>query len=134
MTMIAWVGLLSACIATATLAQAPAKPNGAMRLEADHREASRQMFTVDWRAPSGIEGFTTYFPDGLFVSTVKLKDGSQVHNVGSYRIAGDSWCQTPRAPNSKETCSLGYRTGENAYEAWNADGTFAVHWSFRLKK
>jgi hypothetical protein len=35
-----------------------------------------------------IEGFTTYFPDGLFVTTMKLKDGALVHNLGSYRIAG----------------------------------------------
>jgi hypothetical protein len=130
-------GLIVALVASgAAIAQVPTKPSGTMRVEADHREFISQVRTTEWRAPAaGVEGFTTYFPDGVYVTTMKLKDGALVHNLGSYRIAGDSWCQKPRIPaSSKEACVSNYRTGENKFETWNADGTFAADWNFRVKK
>lgn len=125
-------------VAGAALAQdkPPAKPSGTMRVEADHREFASRVRTTEWRVPSGaMEGFTTYFPDGLYIVTVKLKDGALVHNAGSYRIDGDVWCQKARMPaDSKEACYVNYRTGENAFESWSREGTFAVFWNFRVKK
>ena len=123
-------------ISGSAIAQVTSKPSGKMRVEADHREVARQVTTTEWRAPAaGVEGFTTYFPDGLYITTMKLKDGALVHNLGSYRIAGDKWCQKPRMPaDSKESCFSNYRTGENKYQTWNADGTLAADWNFRVKK
>ena len=132
-------GLVVACLASCTtFAQdkEAAKPSGTMRVEADHREFASQVRTTDWQVPAaGIEGFTTYWPDGLYVTTVKLKDGALVHNAGSYRIDGDVWCQKARIPaDSKESCIRGYRTGENSFEAWRTDGVFVSYWNFRVKK
>jgi hypothetical protein len=130
-------GLIVALVTSgAALAQVPEKPSGTMRVEADHREFTSQVRTTEWRAPaSGIEGFTTYFPDGVYVTTMKLKDGALIHNLGSYRIAGDSWCQKNRIPaNSKETCASNYRTGDNKFETWNVDGSFSGYWNFKVKK
>jgi hypothetical protein len=114
----------------------PAKPSGTPRGEADHREFASRVTTVDWRAPAaGVEGFSTYWPDGFFVVTVKLKDGALVHNLGTYRINGDTWCQKARIPaNSRENCIRGYRTGENSFESWNVNGTFAAYWRYRVKQ
>jgi len=139
---ILWTGLagfvVAGLVSVSALAQdkAPEKPTGTKRVEADHREFISQVRTVDWQVPAaGIEGFTTYWPDGLYVVTVKLKDGALVHNLGGYRIDGDIWCQKARIPaNSKEGCTLNYRTGENSFETWRADGTFASYWNFRVKK
>jgi hypothetical protein len=133
------VGLAMLCMATASaLAQekAPEKPTGTMRVEADHREFARQGGIVEWRMPAaGVEGFTTYWPDGFLVTTAKLKDGTLAHNLGTYRIDGDLWCQKMRVPvDSKESCARSYRTAENAYENWRADGTFGAYWQFRPKK
>ena len=84
---------LAAITAGSAIAQVPAKPSGTMRVEADHREFTSQIRTTEWQAPAtGTEGFTTYFPDGLYVTTMKLKNGAVTHNLGSYRIAGDSFC------------------------------------------
>jgi hypothetical protein len=132
-------GLFAICVASCTTPaqhNAPEKPSGTMRVESDHREFARQVRTTDWQVPAaGIVGFTTYWPDGLYVITVKLKDGALVHNAGSYRIDGDVWCQKARIPaDSKESCIRGYRTGENSFEAWRTDGTFASYWNFRVKK
>jgi hypothetical protein len=130
-------GLVVASLSSSVaIAQVPTQPSGTMRVEADHREFVSQVRTLEWRAPaSGIEGFTTYFPDGLYVTTVKLKDGAQVHDVGSYRINGDVFCQKARMPaDSKETCTVNYRTGDNAFESWRSDGRFSVHWNLRVKK
>jgi hypothetical protein len=116
--------------------KAPEKPSGTKRVEAEHREFASQVRTLDWHIPAaGIEGFTTYWPDGLYVTTVKLKDGALVHNLGHYRIDGDIWCQKARIPaDSKEACALNYRTGENSFETWRVDGTFSAYWKFRVKK
>ena len=116
--------------------KAPQSPSGTKRLEADHREFITQVRTTEWRAPGGVEGFTTYFPDGLFITTMKLKDGALAHTMGSYRINGDVWCQTTRLPaDSKESCSLNYRTGENSFETWRPDGaTFVGYWNYKMKK
>lgn len=112
------------------------KPSGTLRVEADHREFVSQVRTIDWQVPAaGIEGFNTYWPDGLYVVTVKLKDGTLVHNLSSYRIDGDVFCQKARIPaDSKESCTRSYRTGENSFEAWRTDGAFAANWNFRVKK
>jgi hypothetical protein len=128
-------GLVMALVASGTaIAQVPAKPSGTMRVETDHREVAHRVTTLEWQA-AGMEGFTTYFPDGLFVTTAKLKDGALVHNLGSYRIAGDTWCQKSRIPaDSKEACYSNYRTGDNKFETWNADGSFSGYWNFKVKK
>ncbi len=133
------LGLVMVCMATASaLAQdkVPQKPSGVMRVEADHRAFASHGGTVDWRVPAaGVEGFTTYWPDGFLVTTVKLKDGTLVHNLGTFRIDGDVWCQKMRIPvDGKEACQRSYRTAENGYEAWRADGTFQAFWQFRPKK
>lgn len=130
------MALTLSCLASAAVAQVPAKPSGTMRMEADHREFITQVRTLEWRAPaSGVEGFTTYYPDGLYVSTVKLKSGALVHDVGDFRINGDAWCQKARIPaNSRESCFTNYRTGENSFESWRSDGAFSSHWSYRVKK
>ena len=132
-------GLVVACLTSCTAVaqdKAPEKPSGTMRVEADHREFVSQVRTIDWRVPAaGIEGFNTYWPDGLYVVTVKLKDGALVHNLSSYRIDGDVFCTKARIPaDSKESCTRSYRTGENSFEAWRTDGTFASYWNFRVKK
>jgi hypothetical protein len=129
------IALLASC-ATVKPDTVPAKPSGTPRGEADHREFASRVTTVDWRAPAaGVEGFSTYWPDGFFVVTVKLKDGALVHNLGTYRINGDTWCQKARIPaNSRENCIRGYRTGENSFESWNVNGTFAAYWRYRVKQ
>ena len=132
-------GVVVACLtncATLTQDKAAEKPRGTMRVEADHREFASRVGTTDWRVPAaGMEGFTTYWPDGLYVITVKLKDGALVHGLGSYRIDGDVWCEKSRIPaNSKENCTRSYRTGENSFEAWRTDGAFVAYWNFRVKK
>ena len=132
-----WTGLFT-LLATAAVAQdkAPQGPTGTLRVEADHREFISQVRTVEWRAPgAGIEGFTTYFPEGQYITTMKLKDGALAHTMGSFRIDGDVWCQTARLPaDSKESCSVNYRTGDNSYETWRRDGTFSAHWNYKAKK
>ena len=113
--------------------KAPEKPTGKKRTAADHKEFYSALRTIEFSNPTaGFEGFSTYWPDGYVVSTVKLKDGTLIHNLGTYRVVGDQHCEKNRLPpDSPESCGDGYQLGENMYEFWRADGKFSVFWWYR---
>ena len=106
--------------------KAPEKPTGKKRTAADHKEFYSAVRTTEFSNPTeGFEGFSTYWPDGYVVSTVKLKDGTLIHNLGTYRVVGDQHCEKNRLPPDRpESCGDGYQIGENMYEFWRADGKF----------
>jgi hypothetical protein len=116
--------------------KAPEKPTGKKRTAADHKEFYSAVRTIEFSNPTaGFEGFSTYWPDGYVISTVKLKDGTLIHNLGTYRVVGDQHCEKDRLPpDSPESCGDGYQIGENMYEFWRADGKFSVFWWYREKK
>ena len=116
--------------------KAPEKPTGKKRTAADHKEFYSAVRTTEFSNPTeGWEGFSTYWPDGYVVSTVKLKDGTLIHNLGTYRVVGDQHCEKNRLPPDRpESCGDGYQLGENMYEFWRADGKFCCFWWYREKK
>src|SRR5262245_51246277 len=79
--------------------QAPEKPTGKKRNGADHKEFGSVSRTIEFSNPTaGFQGFSTYWPDGYVISTVKLKDGTLVHNLGNWRVVGDQFCTKNRLP------------------------------------
>ena len=114
----------------------PEKPTGTKRTGADHNEFVSVVRTTEFSHPTaGFQGFQTFWPDGYVITTVKLKDGTLVHNLGNWRVAGDQFCTKNRLPPDRpESCGDGYKLGENLYEFWNADGKFSVFWWYREKK
>jgi hypothetical protein len=116
--------------------KSPEKPTGKKRNAADHQEAGSMVRTTEFNNPTaGFQGFSTFWPDGAVITTVKLKDGTLIHNLGTWRIVGDQWCTKNRLPpDSPESCGDGYQIGENMYEFWRADGAFSTFWWFRTSK
>jgi hypothetical protein len=132
------VGLVLGWITAApALAQdaIPEEPGGTLRVGEDHRHfATLGGSTLFVNPATGLEGFATYWPDGVLVTTVKRRDGTLVHNLGTYRIDGDLWCQTLRLPvNGKEVCQRSYLVGHNTFEAWGVEGEFLATWQFWAK-
>jgi hypothetical protein len=132
------VGLvLGAMAASSALAQdtIPEEPSGILRVEEDHRHfATLGGSTIFVNPATGLEGFATYWPDGVLVTTVKRRDGTLVHNIGTYRFDGDVWCQKMRLPvDGTEICQHSYLVGHNTFEAWGLDGKFFATWQFWAK-
>ena len=107
--------------------KAPEKPTGKKRNAADHKESGSAVRTTEFSNPTaGFEGFSTIWPDGYYITTVKLKDGALLHTwatgassgtSGVRRIASRQTAPRPAemATSLARTCtSSGTRTASSA--------------------
>ena len=95
--------------------------------EAELAAAFSRPREMDWVSAAGLAGSSKYMTDGRVVAS--WNGGSA---TGRYRLQSGMVCSTyPELAGGAERCSRVYRTGDNRYRSFLADGTPNSSFSFR---
>lgn len=123
LALLATLGVSGCATGEKSLVEQGARPMSEAELAAAFSRA-REM---DWVSAAGLAGSSKYMTDGRVVAS--WNGGSA---TGRYRLHSGMVCSTyPELAGGAERCSRVYRTGDNRYRSFLADGTPNSSFSFR---